>query len=203
MRIFIDQDSVLYPIDEVWTKMHNDENPHHNMTKHDWVEWDLSKHCNGCVRNIYDYLKNPQMYLSAEPMENCVEITEQWVNQGFELGLLTTGATVEAYTPKAIWHNKYFPHIKNIIMTQGKIKHWVIGDVLIDDNADNLKYFQGIKILYNQPWNKESNILRACNWNDVNRLVKTAISFFDTGYHYPFIQTVLEAQENVMKEYRT
>lgn len=67
---------------------------------------------------------------------------------------------------KEEWLAEHFPEIKGIISTTHK--HLISGDIIVDDNPDNLEKHPGVAVLFSAPWNKtESRYTRAHNWPEL------------------------------------
>ena len=64
-------------------------------------------------------------------------------------------------------------------------KSWLMGDVLIDDRAENCIEWQarnphGLAILFDQPWNRDTDTLvRACGWPATVGYVERWVSVFN------------------------
>jgi 5'-nucleotidase len=177
-RVWIDLDSVIYDLHTPWLSQHNAEYPNHILRIEDHKGWDAQKACNdvNCGANIYSYFNKPETWLNGKPIDNCVEVIERWQQEDIaDIGILTTTPNALAAQLKLQWINQYLPTIKDVIIVNGHLKHLIVGDVLIDDGIHNLENFNGLKILYNQSWNQDSNFVRANNWTEVDMMVRTAI----------------------------
>lgn len=62
-------------------------------------------------------------------------------------------------------------HSEDIIICQNK--YLIQGDVLIDDNPDNLSKFPGEKVLFAQPWNKDvKDYIRTDSWENIKTIIQ-------------------------------
>jgi 5'-nucleotidase len=173
-RVLIDKDSVLYDIITPWYKLHNAEyGSLHTITTDDVKQWDTSQVCknNNCPADIYDYFNHMSVWTDGESIQNSIEITQRWAKQ-YELGIVTTPANAMASLHSLQWLYLHYPHIPNIITVMTRIKHWIQGDILIDDAPHNLEHFSGIRILFDQPWNRDSHYLRAKDWNHLDAIIQ-------------------------------
>lgn len=60
---------------------------------------------------------------------------------------------------------------EDIIICQNK--YLIQGDILIDDNPDNLSKFPGEKILFTQPWNKDvKDYIRTDSWAHIKTIIQ-------------------------------
>lgn len=197
-RILIDQDSVLYDLSTPWYAQHNRDFPEHNLKAEDVYCWDTSQICrdNKCAANIYSYFDNPETWINGSIIENSREITENWQRDlNVDLGIITTAANAMSMPLKVQWLKDNVPHIKNLCIVNGHIKHWVRGDILIDDAAHNLTEFDGIGILFSQEWNKGVNTLRANNWIHVDYLVRRSIQLLNEGLKHKAVELYLHAEQ--------
>jgi 5'-nucleotidase len=202
-RILIDQDSVLYDLSHIWYAQHNEEYPNHNLRIKDVSGWNTQKICddNNCPADIYSYFNNAKTWQQGSILGRSNFITYIWTHQlPVELGIVTTAANAMSTTHKVEWLQENFPHIPNILLViKAHIKHWVRGDILIDDGIHNLEHFEGIRILYNQPWNQnDDRFIRATGdtdeekWLHIDRLVRCAILLLDNGYSHRTIEKILK-----------
>ena len=198
-RIWIDQDSTIYDLSSPWYAAHNKDYPQHDLRVEDVNGWDTSAICKRveCPADIYSYFNLPEVWSNGQVIDGAKEIIDRWHNQNIaDLGILTTAANGMSMPYKIEWINNNFPYIKDIIIGISHTKHLIRGDILIDDGVHNLTKWQGVKILYNQPWNQESNILRAMDWKHVDIYVRDAIELLDDTYTYTHkqVQTILESR---------
>lgn len=197
IRILIDQDSVLYDLHTPWLAEHNAANPDHILKKEDHLDWNAQQPCvdNNCPADIYSYFNNPKVWTEGSPEQDSQEITKEWADQGHELAIVTKAANSMCISLKAEWLSHNYPHIPNIfILAGGNNKHWIQGDIIIDDAVHNLAEFEGICILYDQPWNRKADMLRANNWQHVNQIVRAAVILLE-DYPYYIVQEMLERMQ--------
>lgn len=189
MRILIDKDGVLYDLHTIWYKQHNDDyGKYHNITKNDVTTWDTSQPCkdNNCPADIFDYLKDSKLWIDGQTLGNSVDITKKWAKD-HELAVITNAANSLAAKPSMDWLQIYYSHIEHVMLTSAGIKHWVIGDILIDDGIHNHNGFQGISILYDQPWNRrDKTLIRARDWNHLDVIINRAdelLTYYQSSVH--------------------
>jgi len=198
-RIFTDQDSVIYNLSEIWYGLHNIDYPNHNLRVEDVNGWDTAEVCKrvGCIADIYSYFDNPKVWTDGTVICGADYYTKKWYNENIaDLGILTTAANGMSMPHKMKWLKDNFPYIKDIIMVNGHIKHLIRGDILIDDAIHNLEKWEGIAILFDQPWNQEHNGLRAKSWYEVDILVRDAIELLDDNYTHKEIEVILKTRYN-------
>lgn len=179
IRILIDMDSVICDFIDPWYGLHNAEYGHiHKMVKSEVYTWNTAQICkdHNCPADIYGYFNNPKVWTDGIVISNSVDITKQWLTVGYELGVITTASNAMSLTHKQEWLDKYFPHIRNVMMVNGHIKHWVMGDFLIDDAIHNHDGFEGISVLYDGAWNQGTDLPRARDWNHVEKIIARGVS---------------------------
>ncbi len=200
--IWVDQDSTIYEMAPLWFQMHNEDHPEHIIKEEHVHDFDVSGLCSaaGCTGNLYDYFEKPKLWNGGSIIQNSDVITAKWVKDlPVKLGVLTTLASGLSAKPKMDWLEKNFPHIPDLVMVNGRLKHLLRGDILIDDGAHNLIDWQGIGILYNASWNKNVNMLRAGNWDEVDYLVRRSIKLLEQGYSHKQAEDWLRNQQQMEK----
>lgn len=206
-RIFIDQDSTIYDLSSPWYAAHNKDYPQHNLRIEDVNGWDTSAQCrkNDCPADIYSYFNDPSIWSNGAIIDGAKEVIDHWHSQNIaDLGILTTAANGMSMPHKLKWIHNNFPYIKDVIMVNTHLKHLVRGDILIDDGLHNLKHWEGISILYTQPWNIEAvDVLRAIGdtdkdkWDHIDWLVRRSLVLLDEGLEHKEVEWVLISEQNI------
>jgi 5'(3')-deoxyribonucleotidase len=187
MKILIDKDGVLYDLHVVWGAAHNKRHGKiHQLQTDDITDWDITLPCKGVncpgANEMFDYLQQPKLWIDGETIPGSQDITRQWVRDGHELVVITKLAGAVAAKPGLDWLEIFFPHIPDVMLVTGEIKHWAIADILIDDSERNHMGFQGISILMDQPWNRRNQtLIRARDWLHVEAIVNRAEAYIN---HY-------------------
>lgn len=200
-RIWIDQDSTIYDLSTPWYVAHNKDYPEHNLKVEDVNGWDTAEVCkrNNCPADIYSYFTLPEIWSDGKVIENATKIINGWHNYDIsDLGIITTETNAMSIPYKVEWLLHNFPYIKDIMINyKTHVKHLLRGDILIDDGIHNLTKWQGVAILYTQPWNEANTDLpRANNWHEVDIMVRDAIELLDRDFKHDFVQTVLTERYN-------
>lgn len=208
-RIWIDVDSVVYNLTSIWYKLHNEDYPDHILTEDQVMEWDTQKACDavGCNARVYNYFDDPRVWKDGVAIEGSQETIYQWHKEGLaDIGFLTTASNMLSIPYKIEWLKMHFSFIPDIIVIYRQhLKHLVRGDILIDDAIHNIKDFEGIGILYDQPWNKgNKEYLRAAGktdiekWNNVNILTRMALILRSEGFNRK--QTIEALRRHMVKD---
>lgn len=200
-RIWLDQDNTIYDLSKPWYDAHNKDYPQHDLRSEHIKGWDTQQVCNnaGCKADIYSYFNRVELWRDGGIIEGAKEVIDQWRYEDLaDLGIVTTASNGMSMPYKIEWLQKHFPYIEDIIMThKTHVKHLLRGDILIDDGIHNLTKWQGVGILYTQPWNEDNTDLpRANNWKEVDIMVRDAIELLDKSFSHDFVQMVLAERYN-------
>jgi 5'(3')-deoxyribonucleotidase len=197
-RILIDQDGTIYDLYTPWYAAHNKDYPAHDLKAEDVTGWNTQAICDaaGCAADIYSYFNHPEVWRDGKVIEGATKIINGWHNYNIaDLGILTTAANSMSVPYKIEWLQKNFPYIKDIIVVFSHIKHLLRGDILIDDGVHNLAHWEGIGILYNQPWNQGDNgLVRANDWDHVDWLVRRSLIMLDQRFAHKEIESILSLE---------
>lgn len=168
LTIALDIDNVMAEITTPWLVWHNQHWHEHPMCVDDWTDWDIDQYT-PAGKKIYKFLE---------------DFTYDWVlpvigaRQGL-VNLLDTDSRIVYVTTSPLsvmgvkykwlerWH--FISSLDDYIECHDK--SLVNADVLIDDNFHNVKQFDGLGILFDQPWNaKYEYPFRMMGWRDTRYL---------------------------------
>lgn len=142
-----------------------------NYKYEDITSWDwFDRHFNSPwklldVRSFWDKVQvNPEAIFTIE----------SWVKQGHNVYLVTASAFNDTLGYKINKTLEMFDHTlinyRNIVVT--KDKSIIKGDIMIDDNINNLLSFDGVRICYAQPWNQQwEHPHRYTSWEDIDDII--------------------------------
>ena len=170
MTILVDIDSTITNFGEMLllanNQLHSTHHPYTAITSYDWFD------------RTFDNPWKPTEYQcfwnTVKVNPAAVTAIERWIRQGHQVYLCTAShfndmlgykirKTLEAFNPEFI--NK-----RNVIIAQNK--SIIMGDAMVDDCVDNLVNFEGARICYAQPWNKDyGGSLRFSDWNKINEVI--------------------------------
>lgn len=175
MRILLDMDGVTVDIYPVWLELIN-RYYHEGLKVSDLIEWDFAKFCkNATPDQVYGFLSEPGFFRHLPPMPGAMMAVRNLIAAGHEIVFVT--ACTHGHTDKRAWIKRHFPTfpMRNIIFAERK--ELVRGDILIDDNQDNLKAWgaenpDGAAICYGQPHNRNYDGLRYANWMQVLQVIE-------------------------------
>ncbi len=170
-RIAVDQDQVLADLLGEWIKRYNiDYND--TLTPEDIKCWNLCKYVKSdCGRDIYNYLKDEDLYRNLEIIEDSQEVLYE-ISKKYEIFIVTAAMEMpSSFKGKYEWLRKHFDFIpsKNIVFCGDK--SIVNADYLIDDAVHNLETFKGEGLLFSAPHNLNENRFRRVNgWREIREL---------------------------------
>lgn len=122
---------------------------------------------NACGKKIYDYLAYENLYDDVQPFPGALEGIKELREAGFRVVFVTSGVQ----PAKIKWLQRHgfiedWMSSKDVIIAHDK--SLVRGDYLIDDGLHNCEAFDGVAILFDQPWNRHSDeFFRVSNWDFV------------------------------------
>ena len=147
-----------------------------NIKLEDITNWDLS--C--CM----DFPKARQIYntegffINLKPYPNAVEVLQK-LNEKHNIVIATKPETKTVAFEKYTWIEKNLPFIKFDNITMTNYKYTMDFDILIDDNIEYLKAFKGIRICYDQIFNREYKCdYRVRGWENVEWTIKFIDDYF-------------------------
>lgn len=168
MTILIDLDSTITNFGEVLLRNLN----HQYKTNHSYDEitsWDWF---DKTFENPWECTRYAKFWDEVEPYPNAIETIEEFADRrGHNIYIVTASHFTASLGYKIkrtlSWFNPIIINEDNIIVTsqKGQIK----GNVLIDDGLHNLyEFFDGVGIVYNQPWNRDNRQFRRVHdWLEV------------------------------------
>jgi 5'(3')-deoxyribonucleotidase len=165
MRIGIDCDDTINNLVEVWLNRYNvDYND--NVSISDIKTWDIGDHTKA-GKDFYKYLGDEKLFKSLSIKEGAAETIEKLCKQ-HEVYIVTANGSYNkgVCDDKVNFVKRFMPFfpIGNIIFINNK--SLLDLDVLIDDGLHNFEGFKGIKIVFDRPWNRDSDLsLRLTGWD--------------------------------------
>lgn len=169
--ILIDMDDVMTDLLTPWVKYLNDK---HNLSVYtqDITAWDMTQFFPTLSKEeIYQPLDEEEFWKTVKPQDGAIHCIKKLILEGYQVYIVT--ATSLNNIKYKIDHiiKPYFPFInpRNIIVSNNK--QMISGDVLIDDNINNLLGGKYDKILFSRPHNytylsKDYPIVVADGWED-------------------------------------
>ena len=172
MKIGIDFDGVMNNMLETWVEWLNKE--HGTEVKvEDVTEWELAKKFPGLTKSeLFKPLNTPEFWDEVTIKHEAPEVVEKLIAEGHEIYVITsTHYKILPYKFKRSLF-AHFPYLtkENLIVTYNKSLIKV--DLLLDDGAHNLKDFEGIKVVFDTPYNRDfEGDYRVATWKEFYVLV--------------------------------
>lgn len=165
MNILVDIDDVCCDLLSTWLTYYNKDYDD-NLTKEQITDWDTSKFVKPeCGVKIFKYLENPSLYDNCKPIPDSLE----GISLLREMGrvIFVTASTNGASGRKFRWlnHNGFDVNFSDYV--EAVDKTLIIGNIMIDDNYENIRRFSGAGFLFRQPHNKKYfHPLEIKNWRE-------------------------------------
>lgn len=189
-QIICDVDGVVAALHDEWYRRYNKDYDD-NLTLERVLSWDLHKYVKPeCGKKVYDYLHQSDLYDNIQPLPDALWGITRLRELGHEV-LFATSCTFGMADQKAEWmvrngfctrHGHLLPE-DFVPITP---KHWLSGDLIIDDAAHTVQRWVqgkgGRAILFEYPHNQHllkdmpsmfwMRCKRASDWKEVVRHVE-------------------------------
>lgn len=165
MYALIDIDDTLSDTIKVWIRRYNAKYKDH-LKVNQILDWNLAQYT-VCGDKIYDFLKSKSLYNYVKPLPYALEGLEKFRTLKFNI-VFVTGGTPEASVYKYKWlkDNGFWKNGDHYVQTASK--YLIRGDILIDDNYENVSKFLGYSLLINAPWNLKYEYKNRMNgWKEI------------------------------------
>ncbi len=166
-------DSVICDLMSEWHKRYNKDYKD-NLSAARLKCWNSEKYVKPeCGAKIYDYLKEPGLFLHLTPLPNAIEVLDR-LHTKYDI-LIVTSSVSTAFTEKEMWIEKHLPFIgkRNLIFSHRK--NMICGDLLFDDAPHNLTAFSAtgrLAVAMDYPYNRDVNVPRVQNWLEFESFLK-------------------------------
>ena len=146
VRLILDMDEVIVdmmnPLLRIYNKKHQA-----NLSIEDIKEWGLPPE----MKEIY---KTKGFFVELPPLPGAIEGT-RYLSKRHDVYIATSPSedgdiAKEKMTWISLWLPKLMP---KLIITHDKSV--IKGDAIVDDCLDHIKYFNGIRIVMDRPWNRD------------------------------------------------
>jgi 5'(3')-deoxyribonucleotidase len=169
--VLIDIDNTLNNLTDKWVELYN-KKYNDNLLSINVNEWDISKFVKPeCGKKIYDLLETPGLFLSLSPLKDSQDVMGV-LTKYYDVYIVTSCLYAPNCVEKYNWIKEMYPtvNLKNFITCHNK--SLLKGDYIIDDNVDNIRHFNGKKLLYNQSHNLFDtsvpiDAIRVNSWEDI------------------------------------
>jgi 5'(3')-deoxyribonucleotidase len=177
MIIYVDCDGVLNNLVPKTLDIYN-AHTGKNIQMSDITTYNL----NECLseedaKNIYELWSKEILWDSLEPLPDAQWGIETLLNTGHKVAI-ATATYYEQFDWKLSWMKQHFPTIDTKHIIRINDKSLLRGDVLIDDNIDNLANSCCERICLSYPYNQDKDkdwvyeIYRARNWKEIIKTIQ-------------------------------
>lgn len=170
MTILVDIDGVIFNTQETLLKQINEtyetEYTIEDVTSYDW----FNKKFNN---NPWETLKSESFWFRVRANKQAIDYILKWKHEGHTIKFVTASSYHHALPYKIHKLLDYFNgefDDKDVIICHDK--NMVRGDLLIDDFLKNCNEFHEFSIVYAQPWNKDTNLIRTNDWAIIDKRVQ-------------------------------
>ena len=164
-----DLDDVCNFLVERWLELYNEEYSD-NVQICDIKGWDIGKYTKAGDK-LYVLLGSPGLFKNLDIQPDCYDVLK-WAVEFFDVQIVSASSHM-TYADKAEWILEKLPFIPISSFSSVKNKYIIQGSLILDDNPENIKYFNGEKIIYTKPWNEDINCYtRADDWKQVKIILQ-------------------------------
>lgn len=172
LTVLVDMDDVLCNTLETWIQVLN-EKYGTEVRFEDCTEWEFDNVFPTLSNNeIYEPLTTQAFWDRVRPIPEARKYIEQLQNDGHDVYVVTAShpQTIGMKYETVLKH--FFPSLGFEHVVVCSAKYLIHGDVLIDDNIENISKNVKCNILFDMPHNKnktkaKSGYVRASNWSEV------------------------------------
>ena len=177
MIIYVDLDGTIVDIIQNWLSDYNFDYDD-NLTEEDIIEYGLDPFVKEeCGMKIYDYLANEGFFTKAKPELDAIELIGKLNERGHDIFFATKTPlnSRTAFYEKCQWVDLHVPIIGKEKVISIRQKGLLKGDCLIEDYEENLRIFEGLRILIDRPWNRHVKgdwFVRCKTWKEVEEIIE-------------------------------
>ena len=152
MDIALDMDDTIVGLLDAWLCWLNDKYGF-SYKRDDVISWKMSDIIPLTDEQIFEPLYLKEFWKTVKPLPDAIDSVNKLVKLGHNVKIAT--ASYYKALPMKL-EECLFKHFnmtyKDVIVIQDK--SWLKCDILVDDNNMNLRYFKGIRVLVDAPYNK-------------------------------------------------
>jgi 5'-nucleotidase len=173
MRILCDVDGVVADLHTEWLRRYNRDYGD-TLTADQITGWEIDRFVSvACGKRIYDYLRDPDLYLCVDPVDGAQEGVAELRRRGHRVVFVTSNVK-GMLDQKWAWleRNGFLPEGSTAAdLVSATDKSFIMGQVAIDDYSENLRTSLAFhRLLFAQPWNVNAHSphwSRVYNWPSV------------------------------------
>ena len=146
--------------------------------------------------HFFALVHEPEIILNLEPMEGALDVLNRWVNQGYEISVIT-GRLTSTYESSLEWLDSNKVPFDSFIMVD-KYSRPIVDrniaisliefskmkfDLAIEDSADMAEFLSRKMntsvIIYDKPWNRnavfQNGVKRCATWEEIEHITLPAV----------------------------
>lgn len=175
-RILIDMDDTITNfLEEVINEYNKTYGTNHSIKE--VTEWVIPS---SFEYGLFSVLEKTDILTTITPKLDSIEYINEWIDEGYDVFIVSDcGNCADSYGKKLEWLKTYIPKFDLSHFIPCKEKYVISGDVLIDDNLDNLEKWSlhnpyGMDLLMTAQHNKEiQDERRIYSFEEADDLIKT------------------------------
>jgi len=176
--VYVDFDDVIVEFVQEWLRCYRIdcemEGKDDDVYKSDIKSWDISKYVKS-GKDIYKYISQPSIYNLVKPVDMSLWAITNLRKMGFRV-VFATSCPIGLNGVKFEWLNRNRFNVKLKDYVEISDKSLLRGDMIIDDNPDNVFGFNGLGILFSQAWNENiSYDYHPVGWINTIKLIREII----------------------------
>jgi 5'(3')-deoxyribonucleotidase len=158
MRIFLDMDGVIVDLMSGWMPYLNNITAK-NIKVEDVNIWGIEKVFGVPFSKARKPLHRPQFWQDLLPYPGAVEFVKELHDRGHEVYIATSPFPSDnCMWGKKEWVENHLPFLPSSCLCILHDKFLLRGDMMVDDKPENLIKFEGLRVLFSQPWNRKLNL---------------------------------------------
>jgi 5'(3')-deoxyribonucleotidase len=141
LRILVDMDNIVVDLTQKWLDLYNRDHGD-NVTIDDLKTWHIANHVR-IKHNIHEYLYSERFFLDVEPMDGALNALKAFHDDGHHVVIVSAPSHPgNSASDKITWIREKMPWFNKRDIILGHHKHFVKGDVFIDDSPDNIRAYR-------------------------------------------------------------
>lgn len=178
MRILVDVDGVL--ADYVGAILAGVNETLGTSFRHeDVTQWNISEALGIGSQTVRDFAVSPDLVRGLEPIRGAKEGFKMLDQTQYVYVVTCPGDTPTWTSDREAWLWKHFQFPRSRVV-HTYCKHIIQGDMLIDDNVDNVRAWAaehkyGVALLWDRPWNQRADVgryTRVKSWEEIAALIE-------------------------------
>lgn len=169
MTILVDIDGVIFNTQETllnWlNSFHRLNYTIDDITSYNWFDKTFD--------DPWEIMEHDTFWHTVKANKQTIDYILKWKHEGHTIKFVTASCYHHALKAKIYKLLDYFNgefDDKDVIVCHDK--SLIMGDLLIDDFLKNCNEFHGFPIVYAQPWNKDTNLIRTNNWAIIDKRIQ-------------------------------